>query len=123
MSTAVSTARTPGIATAFAVSIERITAWACGLRRVLPKSIPGATRSEPKLNSPRTLAGASGRGTDSPIPPRGELTIAHPLEALACGPGPPGKPLLVSGQEPAFTHDPPPVDDHRLGAGRWRQRD
>jgi hypothetical protein len=41
----VSTRRTPGIAHAFDVSIDRIRAWAIGLRRISMCSMPGSTMS------------------------------------------------------------------------------
>src|SRR5262245_11145993 len=40
-SAAVATARTPGRASAWLVLMERIRAWAWGLRRIMPCSIPG----------------------------------------------------------------------------------
>src|ERR1700694_3815183 len=123
MSAAVRMLRTPGSAAARAGSRERISAWAWGLRSVLPKSIPGATRSEPKLHSPRALPGPSGRGTDSPIRPLVVLGIANPVQPVGGGPDRAGQLLLVSREQPALPDHDPAVDDDRLGTVRRRQGD
>src|SRR4029453_6034533 len=51
------------------MSIDRIRAWACGLRSVWPQSIPASTRSLEYANSPITFGIASTRRTLSPTRP------------------------------------------------------
>ncbi len=72
---------TPGSASAAAKSIERIAACGCGLRRVVPHSIPSAHRSDEYANSPFTLSLPSGRSALSPMPSRipGDRTSAVPV--------------------------------------------
>jgi hypothetical protein len=55
------TAFTPGSAIALSVLRETIRAWACGLRLILPHSMPGIVMSAPKLARPVTLSMPSGR--------------------------------------------------------------
>ena len=55
------TALTPGNAIALSVLIDTIRAWACGLRLILPHSMPGIFMSAPKLARPVTLSTPSGR--------------------------------------------------------------
>src|SRR5919112_700062 len=62
----VSTATTPGIDSASAVSIERMRACAYGLRKNFPSTIPGIDRSATYLALPVTLAAPWIRGTDWP---------------------------------------------------------
>src|SRR5215510_13438939 len=57
----VTTALTPGNAAAFAISIERMRAWACGERRMRPTSMPGIARSAPYCARPVTFGTPSGR--------------------------------------------------------------
>src|SRR5262249_53543701 len=57
----VTTALTPGSAAAFAISIERMRAWACGERRMRPTSMPGIARSAPYCARPVTFGTPSGR--------------------------------------------------------------
>src|SRR5258705_3039712 len=45
----VTTALTPGSASALSTLIDRMRAWACGLRLILPHSMPGMTISAPKF--------------------------------------------------------------------------
>ena len=74
-SSCVSTACTPGIVTASAMSIATIRACACGLRSVWPQSIPGTIRSLAYANSPFTFGGASTRATSSPTLPTCERAL------------------------------------------------
>ena len=60
-SSAVTTALTPGTASAALASIPAIRAWAWGLRRMRPTSIPGIVKSAPKFARPVTLSSPSGR--------------------------------------------------------------
>ena len=60
-SAAVRTAMTPGNAAALLVSIDRIRACACGLRLILPHSIPAARVSAANSARPVTLSTPSGR--------------------------------------------------------------
>ena len=64
---AVITAFTPASASAFDVSIDLMTAWACGLRSTLPISWPGRLKSAPKRARPVTLSAPSGRSGRVPI--------------------------------------------------------
>src|SRR5712672_1934786 len=57
----VTTAFTPGSASALATSIDMIRACAYGLRLILPHSMPGIFMSAPKLARPVTLSTPSGR--------------------------------------------------------------
>src|ERR1700686_5595251 len=59
-------ASTPGSARARVVSMRRIRACGCGLRRIRPKSIRGSARSSANLVCPLTLAKASGFVSDLP---------------------------------------------------------
>ena len=52
----VATALTPGRASALLVSMLRMRAWGCGLRRILPCSNPGMLISAPYLALPVTLS-------------------------------------------------------------------
>ena len=63
----VTTALTPGRAAAFSVLIDRILAWACGLRSTRPISIPGKCKSAPNFARPVTLSTPSGRIGRFPI--------------------------------------------------------
>ena len=58
---AVATARTPSTARALEVSIERILAWGCWLRRTFPYSRPGRRTSPPYMAAPVTLSTPSWR--------------------------------------------------------------
>src|SRR5262249_25611573 len=60
-SSRVTIALTPGNAAALAVRMAVIRAWAWGVRRVLPTSMPGAGRAAPKRARPVTLSMPSGR--------------------------------------------------------------
>src|SRR6516225_2394275 len=57
----VTTALTPGNASAFDASIERIRAWACGERMTLPWSVPAVAKSAPYIARPVTFGTPSGR--------------------------------------------------------------
>ncbi len=57
----VTTAFTPGSASAFLVSMPRMRAWACGLRLMRPQIMPGMTKSAPNAARPVTLSTPSGR--------------------------------------------------------------
>src|SRR5262249_33479315 len=57
----VTTALTPPSAAAFAVSIERMRAWAWGERSMRPTSMPGIVRSAPNSARPVTFGTPSGR--------------------------------------------------------------
>jgi hypothetical protein len=57
----VTTALTPGNASASDVSIETMRACACGLRSTAPWSMPGSEKSAPKLARPVTLSAPSCR--------------------------------------------------------------
>ena len=59
-SSAVTTAFTPGRASALLVSIETIRACACGERRILPHSMPDARVSAANTARPVTLSTPSG---------------------------------------------------------------
>src|SRR6516225_4301022 len=61
MSAAVTIALTPGSASAFDASIERIRACACGERITLPHSMPGIAMSAPYIARPVTFGTPSGR--------------------------------------------------------------
>src|SRR5882672_9136834 len=52
----VTTALTPGSFSAAEVSIDLMIACACGLRKILPTSMPGRNRSAPNLARPVTLS-------------------------------------------------------------------
>ena len=52
----VATATTPGSASALLVSIERMRAWAWGLRRTLPWTMPDIWVSAPYLAAPVTFS-------------------------------------------------------------------
>ena len=88
-SSAVSTAYTPGVASAAVRSMPTIRARGCGLRSVAPHSIPSVHRSEENANSPVTLSVPSGRSGDVPIadavPPR-----AHRAPGVRAALGPTG---------------------------------
>ena len=64
-----STAWTPGIASAGAVSSAAIRARGCGLRSVAPHSIPSRRMSDEYSNSPRTFGTPSARAGLVPITP------------------------------------------------------
>ena len=66
MSRAVSTAWTPGIASAAAVSIPRMRACGCGLRTKAPCSMPASLMSSTKRARPVRSAGSSTRATRAP---------------------------------------------------------
>ena len=55
-SSAVTTARTPGAASALLVSIDLMCAWACWLRRTAPWIRPAAVKSAPYRARPVTLS-------------------------------------------------------------------
>src|SRR6266849_5231572 len=57
----VTTALTPGNASALSVLIDTMRACACGLRFTLPHSMPGIVMSAPKAARPITLSTPSGR--------------------------------------------------------------
>src|SRR6516165_6892242 len=57
----VTSALTPGNASAFDASIERIRAWACGERMTLPWSVPAVAKSAPYIARPVTFGTPSGR--------------------------------------------------------------
>ena len=57
----VMTAFTPGRASAWEVSMDRMRAWAWGLRRIPPTSIPGSEWSAANRARPVTLSTPSGR--------------------------------------------------------------
>src|SRR5215813_10737341 len=57
----VTTALTPGNAAAFDASIERMRAWACGERRILPYSVPAVAKSAAYIARPVTFGTPSGR--------------------------------------------------------------
>src|SRR5450759_1672958 len=57
----VTTPFTPGRATAFEVSIDRMRAWAWGERRIRPTSMLGIATSAPNWASPVTFGTPSGR--------------------------------------------------------------
>src|SRR6266487_1912894 len=65
-SSAVSTACTPAIARAADASIERIFAWACGLRTKHACSVPTSLMSSTKRPRPVSSAGSSRRATRAP---------------------------------------------------------
>src|SRR6266478_1999045 len=65
-SSAVSTAWTPGIARAADASIERIAAWACGLRTKQACSAPASLMSSTKRPRPVSRVGSSRRATRAP---------------------------------------------------------
>ena len=60
-SAAVVTARTPGCASALLVSMDLMTACACGLRSIFPHSSPVGYWSAPYLATPVTLSAPSWR--------------------------------------------------------------
>ena len=60
-SSRVTTAFTPGSASALEVSIDTMRAWACGLRSTRPMSWPARLKSAPKRARPVTLSTPSGR--------------------------------------------------------------
>src|SRR6266404_5333065 len=60
-SSRVTTALTPGRASAALASMERMRAWAWGLRSTRPISMPGMVASAPKRARPVTLSRPSGR--------------------------------------------------------------
>ncbi|CAM5430807.1 hypothetical protein SGLAM104S_10642 [Streptomyces glaucescens] len=66
----VMTAYTPGVASAWEVSIDTISAWATVERRVWPQSMSSCHMSDANANSPVTLRVPSGRSVDAPMPPR-----------------------------------------------------
>src|SRR3989337_3719083 len=68
-SSCVSTAYTPGIASASEVSRDQVLACGCGLLKVAPQSMPSIQRSEEYSNSPVTLGTPSERVVLSPILP------------------------------------------------------
>src|SRR3982751_6291609 len=57
------------MAHAFVVSIDRMRAWAWGLRRISMWSIPGSLKSSVKLPLPRMRRSSSTRLTRAPTPP------------------------------------------------------
>ena len=61
MSADVITANTPGSASARLVSMDLMRAWACGLLRILPWSMPGSRMSAPYRASPVTFSEPSCR--------------------------------------------------------------
>src|SRR5712692_3167912 len=61
------TALTPGRASAFEVSIERMRACGCGECRILPNSILGTAKSSVYLPRPVTFAGESVMGSGLPM--------------------------------------------------------
>src|SRR5215469_5213107 len=65
-SSALSTAWTPGIARAADASIERIAAWACGLRTKQACSAPASLMSSTKRPRPVSSVGSSRRATRAP---------------------------------------------------------
>src|SRR5262249_58548061 len=65
-SSAVSTAWTPGITRAADASIERIVAWACGLRTKQACSAPASLMSSTKRPRPVSSVGSSRRATRAP---------------------------------------------------------
>src|SRR3979490_2698791 len=67
ISRAVTTALTPGNASAFEVSIDLMGACGCGLRLTLPQIIPGMVVSAAKAARPVTLSMPSGRMVRWPI--------------------------------------------------------
>ena len=66
-SRAVTTALTPGSASAFEVSIDLMRACGCGLRKTLPQIMPGMVVSAAKAARPVTLSTPSGRMVRWPI--------------------------------------------------------
>src|ERR687893_913726 len=66
-SSPVKTATTPGLSLAAETSIERILAWACGLRRSAKWSIPGSRMSSANSACPVRSAGSSLRSTLLPM--------------------------------------------------------
>ena len=67
ISRAVTTAFTPGSASALEVSMPMMRACACGLRRTLPQIMPGMVVSAAKAARPVTLSAPSGRMVRWPI--------------------------------------------------------
>ena len=67
MSRAVTTALTPGSASAFEVSIDLMRACGCGLRSTLPQIMPGMLVSAANAARPVTLSTPSGRMVRWPI--------------------------------------------------------
>ena len=65
-SAAVTTASTPGSASARVVSMRRMRACACGLRSILPCTMPGSLRSAGYTAPPLTRSLASTRGSRLP---------------------------------------------------------
>src|SRR6516162_2930056 len=85
MSAAVTTALTPGRASALDASIERMRACACGERITLPHSMPGIAMSAPYWARPVTFGTPSGRIGRVPthLNPLGEMSfIAVSVVAL-----------------------------------------
>src|SRR3954454_4213078 len=67
ISRAVTTAFTPGSASALVVSIDLMRACGCGLRRILPQIMPGILVSAANAARPVTLSTPSGRMVRWPI--------------------------------------------------------
>ena len=141
MSRPVTTARTPSSASAREASMETMRAWGCGLRRILPCSMPGSEMSSVyaalpvALASPSTLrwglptsvkdsGAASGPGA-SPVSARAPPAAAPGESSPKAGPRPRGS---LMGRPPArraprATRRPPPRPRRRCGCSRvQRQR-
>jgi hypothetical protein len=95
----VSTATTPGNASAGATSSRVIRAYGCGLRNVAPHNMFSCQRSDANANSPRTFSVPSGRSGLSPMPPEmvsvrrcgeraGALTVLPSSAVRPAGPRP-----------------------------------
>ena len=71
------------------------------------------------------MAGASGRGTDSPTTPRvrgsSSVNSGRPPQAVGGGAQVAGEILLVRRQQPPVAHHDPALHDHGLRAGGRRQ--
>ena len=76
---------TPGSARAADVSMERMRACACGLRRTRPTSMPGSEMSAPNLARPVTLSTPSGRQGRVPTYLSAPLPLPISLVAVAMG--------------------------------------
>ncbi len=67
MSAAVTTASTPGRASAAVASIRPTRAWACGLRTMAACATPGMARSSTKVPRPVSSRASSRRGMGAPM--------------------------------------------------------
>ncbi len=82
----VTTALTPGSASALDASILTIRACACGERRTAPISMPGALMSAPNWARPVTLSMPSGRSGRVPTAVKTRWSLSYSSRAMRQAP-------------------------------------